>query len=84
MNAPIKPRGFKTADALAGPAILKEPTLNKGTAFTREERRRLGLEGLLPTAVETLDRQVERILTHLDAKTTDLERYIYLTSLQDR
>ncbi|MBV8473511.1 MAG: NAD-dependent malic enzyme, partial [Hyphomicrobiales bacterium] len=45
---------------------------------------RYGLEGLLPPTVETLDRQVERVLTQLDAKTTDLERYIYFMSLADR
>jgi len=67
-----------------GQAILQDPTLNRGTAFTKEERKRLGLEGLLPPSVETLERQVERVLTHLDAKATDLERYIYFASLQDR
>jgi malate dehydrogenase (oxaloacetate-decarboxylating)(NADP+) len=67
-----------------GRALLDDPTLNKGTAFSLEERRRLGLEGLLPSSVEGLDRQVERVLQHLDAKPTDLERYIYLVGLADR
>ena len=65
-------------------ALLDSPTLNKGTAFTTEERRAYGLEGLLPQAVETLDRQLERVLQHLDAKPNDLERYIYLIGLADR
>jgi malate dehydrogenase (oxaloacetate-decarboxylating)(NADP+) len=39
---------------------------------------------LLPTSVETLDRQLERVMEHLDAKPTDLERYIYLIGLADR
>jgi malate dehydrogenase (oxaloacetate-decarboxylating)(NADP+) len=58
--------------------------LNKGTAFTPEERHAYGLEGLLPHTVETLDRQLERVLQQLDAKPTDLERYIYLIGLADR
>jgi malate dehydrogenase (oxaloacetate-decarboxylating)(NADP+) len=69
---------------LRGPELLDNPTLNKGTAFTPEERREYGLEGLLPHAVETIDRQLERVMEHLDAKPTDLERYIYLIGLSDR
>src|SRR5215470_13152243 len=69
---------------LRGPELLDNPTLNKGTAFTPEERREYGLEGLLPHAVETLDRQLERVMEHLDAKPNDLERYIYLIGLYDR
>ena len=69
---------------LRGHALLDDPTLNKGTAFSLDERRRLGLEGLLPSSVEGLERQVERVLQHLDAKPNDLERYIYLVGLADR
>ncbi|HEV2668516.1 MAG TPA: NAD-dependent malic enzyme, partial [Blastocatellia bacterium] len=69
---------------LRGPELLDNPTLNKGTAFTPQERREYGLEGLLPHAVETIDRQLERVMEHLDAKPTDLERYIYLIGLSDR
>src|SRR5262245_32325029 len=69
---------------LRGPELLDNPALNKGTAFTTEERREYGLEGLLPYAVETIDRQLERVMEHLDAKPTDLERYIYLIGLSDR
>ncbi len=67
-----------------GLAMLADPVLNKGTAFTREERQAHGLDGLLPDAVETLDRQIERVLGHLDTKTDDIERYIYLMGLCDR
>ncbi len=67
-----------------GPELLNDAKLNKGTAFSQDERRRLGLEGLLPPSAETLDRQVERVMQHLDAKPTDLERYIYLIGLVDR
>ncbi|WP_116812167.1 NAD-dependent malic enzyme [Steroidobacter cummioxidans] len=73
-----------SVDLPSGETLLNEPTLNKGTAFTAEERQRYGLEGLLPPAIETLDRQLERVLHHLDAKPNDLERYIYLTGLADR
>jgi malate dehydrogenase (oxaloacetate-decarboxylating)(NADP+) len=64
--------------------LLNDPARNKGTAFTVEERRRYGLEGLLPSSVESLDRQLERVLRHLEVKPTDLERYIYLIGLADR
>jgi malate dehydrogenase (oxaloacetate-decarboxylating)(NADP+) len=67
-----------------GEALLNDPIRNKGTAFTAEERRKHGLEGLLPHAVESLDRQLERVMQHLDAKPNDLERYIYLIGLSDR
>jgi malate dehydrogenase (oxaloacetate-decarboxylating)(NADP+) len=69
---------------LRGEALLDYPALNKGTAFDAEERRRFGIEGLVPPSVEDLDRQYERVLQHLDAKPTDLERYIYLVGLADR
>src|ERR1700758_3278034 len=74
----------KPMDVLHGAALLGDPIRNKGTAFTREERSLYGLEGLLPYSVDTIDQQVERVLEHLDAKPTDLERYIYLTGLEDR
>ncbi|MCH4025525.1 MAG: NAD-dependent malic enzyme [Acetobacter fabarum] len=69
---------------LRGTALLNNALLNKGTAFTEAERREYGLEGLLPTQVETLDRQVERIHRHLEAKPSNLERYIYLSGLRDQ
>jgi malate dehydrogenase (oxaloacetate-decarboxylating)(NADP+) len=71
-------------DNLQGQTVLDDPVRNKGTAFTLDERRKYGLEGLLPYSVDTLDRQVERVMGHLDAKPTDLERYIYLIGLSDR
>ena len=65
-------------------ALLENPSTNKGTAFTAEEREAHGLTGLLPPTVESLERQVERVLGHLERKPSDLERYIYLTGLLDR
>ena len=67
-----------------GVRLLDDPVANKGTAFTAEERRARKLEGLLPPAVESIDRQMERVLGHLDAKPNDLERYVYLVGLAER
>lgn len=67
-----------------GQALLNDPVLNKGTAFTEAERDALGLRGLLPPHVFTIDEQVERVLENYRSKTTDLERYIHLMSLQER
>lgn len=73
-----------TKTAPRGRELLDNPNLNKGTAFTDEEREQLGLVGLLPDAVEDIDRQLERVLGHLKEKPTDIERYIYLIGLCDR
>jgi malate dehydrogenase (oxaloacetate-decarboxylating)(NADP+) len=74
----------QTSSAKAGMTLLHDPNHNKGTAYSNDERRALGLEGLLPHAIESLDRQVERVLNHLDEKSNDLERYVYLIGLEDR
>jgi malate dehydrogenase (oxaloacetate-decarboxylating)(NADP+) len=67
-----------------GSALLNDPLLNKGTAFTEAERAALGLKGLLPPQVFTIEAQVSRVLENFAQKTTDLERYIHLIGLQDR
>ena len=77
-------KSAKTPRVPRGESLLNDPARNKGTAFTVEERRRYGLEGLLPSSVESIDRQLERVLRHLEVKPTDLERYIYLIGLADR
>src|ERR1700749_4223208 len=66
-----------------GMNLLNRQDLNKGTAFTEEERTRLGLQGLLPPQVETLDEQVVRAYEAFQKKDNDLERHIYLRALQD-
>ncbi|MGA7749768.1 MAG: NAD-dependent malic enzyme [Gallionella sp.] len=63
--------------------LLDTPLLNKGTAFSYEERTALGLHALLPPQVETLDQQVVRAYEAYQRKTEDLERHIYLRALQD-
>ncbi|MBM3473513.1 MAG: NAD-dependent malic enzyme [Armatimonadetes bacterium] len=67
-----------------GSALLRNPILNKGSAFTEEERAALGLSGLLPPHVSTLDEQVVRVLENLRAEPTPLDKYIYLRAVQDR
>jgi malate dehydrogenase (oxaloacetate-decarboxylating)(NADP+) len=67
-----------------GQALLHDPLLNKGTAFSDAERAALGLRGLLPPHVHTLEEQTARVMDAYRSKHTDLERYIYLVSLQDR
>jgi malate dehydrogenase (oxaloacetate-decarboxylating)(NADP+) len=67
-----------------GQALLRDPLLNKGTAFTEAEREALRLRGLLPPHVHTMDEQLARVLENYRAKQTDLDRYIHLASLQDR
>ncbi|MFO0968867.1 MAG: oxaloacetate-decarboxylating malate dehydrogenase [Gemmataceae bacterium] len=63
--------------------LLRDPHLNKSTAFTEAERDALGLTGLLPAAVDSEETQAQRVLQQLGQKPTDLERYIYLTALLD-
>ena len=76
---------FKTPkDYVRGVPMLHDPKKTQDTAFTVEQRREYGLEGLLPHAVETLERQAERVLQHLEAKPNDLEQYNYLISLAER
>ena len=67
-----------------GQALLMNPITNKGTAFTQREREELGLQGLIPPMVCTMKQQLDRTYENYLNKTTNLERFIYLTSLQDR
>lgn len=70
--------------SLSGQSLLEHPLLNKGSAFTEEERHEFELSGLLPPHVSTLSEQLTRTYESYRRKDTDLERYIYLVSLQDR
>ena len=58
-----------------GDALLHDSFLNKGEAFSREERRVFGLEGLLPDHVATMDEQLVRVRNQLEQKQTDLEKF---------
>ncbi|MBT8137584.1 MAG: NAD-dependent malic enzyme [Gammaproteobacteria bacterium] len=64
--------------------LIRDPLLNKGTAFTRRERVDFGLEGLLPSAVLGMDLQAQRVYSSVHAKETPMEKYIGLMALQDR
>jgi malate dehydrogenase (oxaloacetate-decarboxylating) len=70
--------------SLTGHMLLDNPLLNKGTAFPDNERRDFGLLGLLPPHAATMDEQMARIYGSYKQKDTDIERYIFLISLQDR
>ncbi|MEN8779881.1 MAG: NAD-dependent malic enzyme [Desulfobacterales bacterium] len=65
-------------------SYLHDPALNKGTAFIEEERDKLGLWGLLPPGINTMEEQVLRVMGNYNRKTSDLEKYIFLVALQDR
>lgn len=80
--APVARHDEPRQTALHGRAVLRDPILNKGTAFTREERTRLGLEGLLPDQVESLELQVQRTWGAFQALQGDLERHALMESLR--
>jgi len=67
-----------------GMALLRDPLLNKGTAFTEQERDALGLRGLLPAHVLSMQAQAERVMTNLRRLPNDLEKYVALNGLHDR
>ncbi|WP_439875696.1 oxaloacetate-decarboxylating malate dehydrogenase [Bacillus mycoides] len=69
---------------LRGVEVLSTPLLNKGVAFTQEEREELGLKGLLPPAVLTLDEQARRAYEQFCSQPDDLLKNVYLTALHDR
>ena len=64
--------------------LLHDPALNKGTAFTEEERDELGLRGLLPPRVQSQTEQMLQVVANVRKKSSDLERYIFMMGLQDR
>jgi malate dehydrogenase (oxaloacetate-decarboxylating)(NADP+) len=74
-QTPKRPSGYD---------LLRNPRLNKGTAFTEAERRACGLEGLLPPAVTTLELQVARRHAEIAALGDDLQKYLVLSDLQAR
>lgn len=71
-------------ELITGIDRLKNPSLNKSTAFTAEERDKYKLHGLLPTAVTTQETQLTRVLANLKRQESDIDRYIFLNSLHSR
>ena len=76
-NAPVE-------TSLTGQLLLDNPLLNKGSAYSEDERREFGLLGLLPMHSSTVEEQLARTYENYRCKETDLERYVFLTALQDR
>jgi len=73
----------KTMSA-TGQRLLDDPLLNKSSAFSETERREFGLMGLLPLHTSTIEEQLARVYENYQRKDNDIERYIFLTALQDR
>jgi malate dehydrogenase (oxaloacetate-decarboxylating) len=69
--------------AYAGPSLLETPLLNKGSAFSPQERVDFNLVGLLPQNVETIDEQLARVYSQYTQCATDLDKHIFLRSIQD-
>ena len=67
----------------AGPVLLEFPLLNKGSAFSAEERRNFNLLGLLPEVVETIEEQAERAWIQYQGFKTEIDKHIYLRNIQD-
>ena len=67
----------------AGPSLLETPLLNKGSAFTKEERSNFNLSGLLPPRYETIDEQVERAYMQYSTFSDSLNKHIYLRAIHD-
>lgn len=72
------------ATSLSGQMLLDNPLSNKGSAFSIDERRELGLIGLLPAHFSTIEEQLTRTYENYQRKQSDLGRYVFLTALQDR
>ena len=72
------------SDSPRGIALLRDPLLNKGTAFTEQERDALGLRGLLPAHVLSMSAHASRVLTNLRSQPDDLQKYVMLNALHDR
>ncbi len=84
MDFGVPDTAYDSTDSRRGVKLLHDPVRNKGTAFTEAERDTLGLRGLLPPAVLSQQLQVDRVMSGIRSKATDLDRYIAITSLQDR
>ncbi len=70
--------------SVRGRDVLSNPMINFGTAFTTQQREALGVNGLLPSAVTGMDAQLRRVYRQFEHEPTDIAKYIYLTTMQDR
>jgi len=88
MNSAMPARESTEAESqtisVTGQSLLDDPLLNKSSAFPEDERRELGLLGLLPLHTSTIEEQLARVYENYGRKDSDIERYIFLTALQDR
>jgi malate dehydrogenase (oxaloacetate-decarboxylating) len=76
--------GYPVRIRARGRAVLSNAMLNRGTAFTLDERRILGLDGLLPSGVSTLESQLRRVYAQYLRKPDDLAKNVFLTNMRDR
>jgi malate dehydrogenase (oxaloacetate-decarboxylating)(NADP+) len=84
MSVPVRAGSRSTPDTPRGMALLRDPLLNRGTAFTEQERDALGLRGFLPACVLSIEAQAERVLINLRSLPNALEKYVALNALHDR
>jgi malate dehydrogenase (oxaloacetate-decarboxylating) len=86
MRSPVDRRSAARNMKIAarGTALIRNPTLNKGTGFPIEERQAFGLEGLLPVRAKNQSQQAERIYQQLSAAPDDLQKYVMLNALLNR
>src|SRR5215212_5026429 len=76
--------GYPVQIRARGRSVLSNPMLNRGTAFTHEERRALSLRGLLPSGVSTLEGQLRRVYAQYRRQPDELAKNVYLANLRDR
>ena len=76
--------GYTLEIACRGREVLTTPLTNFGTAYSTEQRKALGIEGLLPPNVMTIDQQMKRVYAQFEALDDDLAKYVYLNTMQDR
>lgn len=80
---PNKDNSRPVAIKYSGTSLLEVPLLNKGSAFTEEERDTFNLRGLLPASIETIETQVQRSYSQYSSFRNDIDKHIYLRNLQD-
>ena len=77
-------QGYPVRIRARGRAVLSNPMLNRGTAFTHNERHALGLQGLLPSGVSTLEGQLRRVYAQYLRQPDDLAKNVFLGNMRDR